>query len=163
MDTLCEFYLGLGLAIGLGLIQMSWTQQSPPLAHWRIIRCLQVVHPDRFWSSSPIRSARQHLRYIALINRLLYFPPTCMYLYTKVFAPSHRGPLHPPLGCLTLPTGVRDKVHHFASCYGSISPPLCVQLERSPPLIKSRAKRTHFGVTAPVAIQLFKIDLVSFL
>ncbi|GFY82275.1 hypothetical protein Acr_02g0005150 [Actinidia rufa] len=86
-----------------------------------------------------------------------------MHLHTEVPAPSHRGALHPPLGRTTPPTGVCRKVRHFASCRGSISPPLCAQLERTPPLIKSRAKETRFGVTAPFAVQLLKIDLVSFL
>ncbi|GFZ20430.1 hypothetical protein Acr_28g0011350 [Actinidia rufa] len=72
-----------------------------------------------------------------------------MHLHTEVPAPSHRGALHPPPGRTTPPTGVRRKVRHFASCRGSISPPLCAQLERTPPLIKSRAKETRFGVAAP--------------
>ncbi|GFY94339.1 hypothetical protein Acr_09g0007850 [Actinidia rufa] len=60
-----------------------------------------------------------------------------------------------PTGTPHTPTGVRRKVRHFASCRGSISPPsLCAQLERTPPLIKSRAKETHFGVAAPFAVQL---------
>ncbi|GFY88731.1 hypothetical protein Acr_06g0006710 [Actinidia rufa] len=64
-----------------------------------------------------------------------------MHLRTEVPASSHRGAWHPPLVCTAPPTGVRRKVSHFASCRGSISPPLCAQLERTPPLIKSRAKR----------------------
>ncbi|GFY85964.1 carbohydrate-binding protein [Actinidia rufa] len=99
----------------------------------------------------------------SLINGLLHFPPKCMHLHTEVPAPSHRGALHPPLGCPTPSTGVRRKVRHFASYRGSISPPLCAQMERTPPLIKSRAKETRFGVAAPFAVQLLKIDLVSFL
>ncbi|GFZ10213.1 hypothetical protein Acr_21g0008120 [Actinidia rufa] len=58
--------------------------------------------------------------------------------------PSHRGALYSP-------TGTRRKVCHFASHRDSISPPLCTQLERSPPLIKSRVKETHFGGGASVA------------
>ncbi|GFY81773.1 hypothetical protein Acr_02g0000130 [Actinidia rufa] len=57
----------------------------------------------------------------------------------------------------THPTGVRRKVYQFASCRGFISPLLCAQLERSPPLIKSQAKETRFGVAAPVAVKLFKM------
>ncbi|GFY80768.1 hypothetical protein Acr_01g0005770 [Actinidia rufa] len=76
----------------------------------------------------------------------------CMHLHTEVPPPSHRG----------APTRVRRKVHHFASCRGSISHPLCTQLKRSPPLIKSRAKEARFDGGAPVAVQLFKISFASF-
>ncbi|GFY99237.1 adaptor protein complex AP-2, alpha subunit [Actinidia rufa] len=118
----------------------------------------------RFWSSSPIRSARQHPRYLSFINGLLHFPPKYMHLHTEVPAPYHRGALHLP------PTGVHHTAHqgvlqvrHFASCHYFISSPLCSQLERSPSLIKLRAKETRFGGGTPFAVQLLKIDLVSFL
>ncbi|GFZ09669.1 hypothetical protein Acr_21g0002680 [Actinidia rufa] len=84
------------------------------------------------------------------------FTPKCLHLHTEVPAPSHRGALYPPLGCLTPSAVVYRKVCHFASCRGSISPHLCGQLERSPPLIKSRAKEIRFGVAAPFAVQLLK-------
>ncbi|GFY95564.1 hypothetical protein Acr_10g0009490 [Actinidia rufa] len=72
MDTPYELQSGLGLAIGFGLIQLL----------------IQLRH----------KTARQHPRYVSLINRLLHFPPKCMHFYTEVLAPSHRGALHPPTG-----------------------------------------------------------------
>ena len=49
-----------------------------------VIRCLQVVHSDSFWSSSFIISTRQHPKDLNLINGLLHF-------YTEVYAPPHRS------------------------------------------------------------------------
>ncbi|GFZ19002.1 galacturonosyltransferase 9 [Actinidia rufa] len=36
------------------------------------------------------KTARQHPRYLSLINGLLHFPPKCMHLHIEVPAPSHR-------------------------------------------------------------------------
>ncbi|GFZ15820.1 hypothetical protein Acr_25g0002290 [Actinidia rufa] len=86
------------------------------------------------------------------------FPPKCMHFHTEsacTFSPR----------CPTPPTGVCRKVLHFVSCHGSISPPLCAQLERSPLLIKSRAKKTCFGFggVTPFDVQLLKIIFIFFL
>ncbi|GFY90972.1 CBS domain protein [Actinidia rufa] len=86
-----------------------------------------------------------------------------------MYAPPHRSAcifsprcLPPPLGCPPPSTRVHRKVRHFASCCDSISPSLCAQLERSPPLIKLITKKTRFSVIVPVTVQLFKIDLSFF-
>ncbi|GFY84997.1 hypothetical protein Acr_03g0017710 [Actinidia rufa] len=72
-------------------------------------------------------------------------------LPTEVYAPLHRSARTFSSRCPAPPTGVRHKARYFASCRGPISPP-CVQLERSLPLIKSRAKETHFGIAVPFAV-----------
>ncbi|GFZ10000.1 hypothetical protein Acr_21g0005990 [Actinidia rufa] len=77
MDTPYELQSGLGLATGLGLIQLL----------------IQLPH----------KTARQHPRYLSLINGLLHFLSKCMHLYTEVPAPSHRGALHPPPWLTTHP------------------------------------------------------------
>ncbi|GFZ01002.1 hypothetical protein Acr_14g0006370 [Actinidia rufa] len=41
-----------------------------------------------------MRSARQYLRYLALINGLLHFPPKCIHLHTEVPTPSHKRLQH---------------------------------------------------------------------
>ncbi|GFS40690.1 ribosomal protein L13 family protein [Actinidia rufa] len=70
-------------------------------------------------------------------------------LPTKVYAPPHWSACTFSSRCPAPPTGVRRKVCHFASCRGSISPPLYAQLKRSLPLIKSRAKETRSASSRP--------------
>ncbi|GFY88029.1 hypothetical protein Acr_05g0016680 [Actinidia rufa] len=72
-----------------------------------------------------------------------------MHLHTEMSAPSHSD----------APFEVRCKARHFASCRGSISPPLCAQLERSPPLIKLRVKETRLAVARPSLYSSSKLTL----
>ncbi|GFZ01014.1 hypothetical protein Acr_14g0006490 [Actinidia rufa] len=83
-------------------------------------------------------------------------------LPTEVPVPLHRSACTFSPRCPAPLTGVHCKVCHFESYRGSISPPLCAQLERSLQLIKLERKRLVSALSHPSLYSFSKSTLSPF-